>query len=79
MTSTTGDNSHNSTKIAVGSRVETSDSPSKTGVVVEDFGDLADAHVTIERGRVASSRRWAVMLDDGTLVFLNDGSLRAIE
>lgn len=62
--------------IAVGSRVHTTDSPPKTGVVVEDFGDLAGEEVTIDHSRVARSRRWAVTLDDGTLTFLDDHSLR---
>jgi len=65
--------------IAVGSRVQTADSPPRTGVVVEDFGDLAGQEVVIEPGRIARSRRWAVMLDDGDLVFCDAHSLTVVD
>jgi hypothetical protein len=61
--------------IAVGSRVRTIDSASKTGVVVEDFGNLAGEQVVIDRDHIAQSRRWAIAFDDGTLAFLDDHSL----
>ena len=64
--------------IAVGSRVQTVDS-SRTGVVVEDFGDMAGQQVVIEPGRIARSRRWAVMLDDGNLVFCDAHSLTVVD
>ncbi|GBE66264.1 hypothetical protein MFM001_27260 [Mycobacterium sp. MFM001] len=66
-----------STKIAVGSRVRTSNS--KTGVVVEDFGDLAGEQVTIDPDRTVQARRWAVGLDDGSLAFLDDDSLTVVD
>lgn len=65
--------------ITVGCRVETTDSPPKRGVVVEDFGNLAGQDVVIDRDRTAHSRRWAVMLDDGRLMFCDDGSVHAIK
>jgi hypothetical protein len=68
-----------SAKIAVGCRVQTADSPPKTGVVVEDFGDLAGERVVIEGDWIAQSRRWAIMLDDGDLVFHDAHSLTVIE
>jgi hypothetical protein len=64
-----------SNTIAVGSRVRTTDSAPKTGVVVEDFGNLAGEQVVIERDHIAQSRRWAIVFDDGTLAFLDDHSL----
>jgi hypothetical protein len=71
--------SNSPSSITVGCRVETTDSPPKSGVVVEDFGDLAGEDVVIDRERTAHSRRWAVVLDDGRLVFCDDGSVHAIE
>src|ERR1700751_5663925 len=68
-----------SNTIAVGSRVQTTDSPPKTGVVVEDFGDLAGVQVIIDRDHSAQSRRWAIMLDDGSLVFGDPPSLTVVD
>ena len=68
-----------SNTIAVGSRVQTTDSPPKTGVVVEDFGDLAGEEVIIDRDHIAQSRRWAVILDDGSLVFRDAHSLSVVD
>ena len=68
-----------SNTIAVGSRVQTTESPPRTGVVVEDFGDLAGQEVIIDRDRIAQSRRWAVILDDGCLVFRDAHSLSVVD
>ena len=68
-----------SNTIAVGSRVQTTDSPPKTGVVVEDFGDLAGVQVLIDRDHSAQSRRWAIMLDDGSIVFRDAHSLTVVD
>jgi hypothetical protein len=47
-------------------------------VVVEDFGELAGHAVEIGGHRIADpSRRWAVQLDIGTLVFVNTDQLVA--
>jgi hypothetical protein len=67
-----------SNTIAVGSRVQTADSPPKTGVVVEDFGDMAGEQVVIDPDHIAQSRRWAIMLDDGSLVFRDAHSLTVV-
>lgn len=56
---------------AVGSRVRTVGEPVRSGTVVEDFGELAGATVRLGDGRSATGRRWAIALDDGTLVFLD--------
>jgi hypothetical protein len=46
------------------------------GVVVEDFGELAGQAVDIGGHRIADpSRRWAVQLDTGNLVFADSDQL----
>jgi hypothetical protein len=46
------------------------------GVIVEDFGDSAGQAVDIGgRHIVSAARRWAVQLDDGSLVFVDDADL----
>jgi hypothetical protein len=48
------------------------------GVIVEDFGELAVQPVEIGGQRFADpARRWAVVLDTGTLVFANTDQLVA--
>ncbi len=48
------------------------------GVIVEDFGELAGQAVEIGGHRIANpSRRWAVQLDTGNLVFVNTDDLVA--
>lgn len=43
-----------------------------TGVVVDDFGDLAGHAVDLGDTHIAdAARRWAVLLDAGTLVFVD--------
>jgi hypothetical protein len=57
---------------AVGRRVRVypGSSDERLGVIVEDFGDSAGAAVIVGTTRVAGpSRRWAITLDDGGLVF----------
>ena len=42
------------------------------GVIVEDFGESAGYAVEIGANRIAgAARRWAVKLNDGTLVFVD--------
>ena len=63
---------------AVGQRVRVypASSDQRYGVIVEDFGDQPGFAVTIGHTRIAdASRRWAVNLDDGTLVFLDSTDL----
>jgi hypothetical protein len=46
------------------------------GVVVDDFGETAGYAVDIGSNRIADpARRWAVMLDTGTLVFTDSDDL----
>jgi hypothetical protein len=46
------------------------------GFVVEDFADLAGTAVEVAGERIVEpARRWAVNLDDGGLVFVDDDSI----
>lgn len=49
------------------------------GIIVDDFGDLAGHPVTIGLVRIAEpSRRFAIHLDDGSLIFTNSTDLRPV-
>ena len=52
----------------------------RAGVIVEDFGDApAGCAVTVGDVRIAEpSRRWAVQLDDGNLVFADSVDLEDV-
>ena len=66
---------------AVGQRVRVypASSDERYGVIVEDFGNHPGLAVTIGATRITDpSRRWAVTLDDGTLVFVNSTDLAAL-
>jgi hypothetical protein len=65
-------------KFEVGSAVRTTDDPHTTGHIVEDFGDLAGVEVVVDAHQTAKSRRWAVALDDGRMVFLDDDGIEPI-
>lgn len=42
------------------------------GVVVEDFGEMAGQPVDLGETHIAdAARRWAVLLDEGTLLFVD--------
>jgi hypothetical protein len=56
----------------VGTQVRTTDESRTFGRIVEDFGDLAGAEVVVDAQSTARSRRWAVALDDGRMVFCDD-------
>lgn len=46
------------------------------GVVVDDFGDSAGYAVEIGESRIVdAARRWAVLLDSGSLMFVNTDQL----
>lgn len=48
------------------------------GVVVEDFGEIEPASVDVGESHFADpARRWAVLLDAGTLVFTDTDQLVA--
>ena len=50
------------------------------GFVVEDFGDIAGEAVDVGQHHIVdAARRWAVRLDDGTLVFVDDGDVASID
>ena len=60
--------------VAVDSRVRVYvDTDDETGgLVVEDFGDMAGHSVDLGDTHIAdAARRWAVLLDEGTLVFVD--------
>ena len=62
--------------VVVGARVRVrrdSDAPAP-GVVIEDFADLSQSEELLGRDW-APVHRWAVALDDGRLVFADDGEL----
>ncbi|MBI2698970.1 hypothetical protein A9W98_13885 [Mycobacterium gordonae] len=60
-------------------RVYTGGDQEYGGVIVDDFGDLAGGAVTIGQVRIAeASRRFAIHLDDGRLVFANSTDLRGM-
>jgi len=47
-----------------------------TGLVVEDFEELAGHGVDLGAVHIAdAARRWAVLLDEGTLVFVDSHQL----
>ncbi|MGA9493533.1 MAG: hypothetical protein WBV80_25255 [Mycobacterium sp.] len=51
----------------------------RAGVIVEDFGDAPGCAVTVGDVRIAEpSRRWAVQLDDGNLVFADSVDLEDV-
>lgn len=48
------------------------------GVVVEDFGESCGQAIDIGKYHIAdAARRWAVMLDEGNLVFVDSDQLVA--
>ncbi|MFC0449104.1 hypothetical protein [Rhodococcus jostii] len=65
-----------SRELVVGARVQVRRDPdgSVPGVVIEDFADLSQSEGLLGRDW-APVHRWAVALDDGRLVFVDDGEL----
>ena len=71
-----------SSDLAVGQRVRVypSSSDERIGVIVEDFGDAAGYAVTVANTRIAEpSRRWAIELDDGNLIFVDTADLQGFQ
>jgi hypothetical protein len=68
------------TQLAVGARVRVhpgTDTES-LGVIIEDFGEMYGLDVRVGANQIANAaRRWAVALDDGTLVFVNSDQISA--
>jgi len=58
--------------------VDSGDGVGARGVIVDDFGDLAGTPVGIGTERVATARRWAVDIDGGHVVFVDDAALLEI-
>ncbi|ARV85418.1 hypothetical protein LFT51_28950 (plasmid) [Mycobacterium intracellulare subsp. chimaera] len=66
---------------AVGQRVRVypSSSDERLGTVVDDFGDSSGYAVTVGNARIAEpSRRWAIELDDGNLIFADTADLQSL-
>jgi hypothetical protein len=61
--------------LARGCRIRLTDGSNATGEIVEDFGTLAGTEVIIDADHTARSRRWAVALDDGRMMFVDDDAL----
>jgi hypothetical protein len=64
---------------AVGGRVRVypGTSDERWGIIVEDFGEDAGYGVDVGSLHIAdASRRWAITLDDGGLVFVDSSELR---
>jgi hypothetical protein len=67
-----------SADFAVGQRVRiySGCSDERFGAIVEDFGDSAGFAVTVGDTQLAEpSRRWAINLDDGSLVFVDSADV----
>ncbi|WP_237340900.1 hypothetical protein [Williamsia soli] len=63
---------------AVGSRVVVEQD--RSGKIVDDFGPPVEGStVDLGEGRETRPRRWAVALDDGDLVFVDDDGLEPEE
>lgn len=65
---------------AVGQRVRVypTSSDERLGTVVDDFGETSGYAVTIGDVRIAEpSRRWAIALDDGNLIFADATDLQS--
>lgn len=66
-------------RFAVGSQVRLTDGSNASGEIVEDFGTLAGTQVVVDSHRTARARRWAVALDDGRIVFVDDDAIELID
>ena len=58
-------------------RVNRGDAKDVRGVIVEDYGDHAGYSVDVGEDHIVdAARRWAVLLDSGTLVVADDAHLK---
>jgi hypothetical protein len=66
---------------AVGQRVRVcSGGEERSGLIVEYFGDAAGYPVTVGATQIAeASRRWAIDLDDGMLLFVDTADLQRVD
>jgi hypothetical protein len=75
---TAGDSGATPVAVNVRVRVHPGTDGEVRGTVVEDFGDLAGHAVDIGETRIVGpARRWAVVLDEGGLVFVDSDQLAA--
>jgi hypothetical protein len=57
-------------------RVHAGTDAESLGVIVDDFGAMSGLYVRIGTNQLAvPARRWAVALDDGTLVFVDSDQI----
>lgn len=57
-------------------RVHPGTDTESAGVIVEDFGDMSGLGAAVGANQIAKlPRRWAVALDDGTLVFVDSDQI----
>jgi len=68
---------HRGGELQVGQRVRMTAEPHATGQIVDDFGSLAGTEVVVDSAKTVRSRRWAVQLDDGQLLFADDDGIEA--
>jgi hypothetical protein len=61
--------------LQVGQRVRTTDAAHQGGQIVDDYGTLAGTEVVIDDATTVRGRRWAVRLDDGQLLFVDDDGI----
>lgn len=60
-------------------RVYPGSSDERLGVIVDDFGDSSGYAVIVGNTRIAEpSRRWAIELNDGNLVFADTADLQSL-
>ncbi len=80
MTESADDEAGSPAGVAVATRVRVFPSTDREahGVVVDDFGQHVGIPIDIGEHRIAGpARRWAVMLDDDTLLFVDSDQLVA--
>jgi hypothetical protein len=54
-------------------------SDERRGVIVDDFGDSSGHAVTVGNTLISGpSRRWAIELDDGNLIFADTADLQSL-
>ena len=70
-----------SSDFTVGQRVlaHPGSSDERGGVIVDDFGDSSGYAVTVGNTLISGpSRRWAIELDDGNLIFADTADLQSL-
>ncbi|MBI5737557.1 hypothetical protein [Mycobacterium adipatum] len=71
-----GDSDDHGIAVDVRVRVHAGTDDEAAGLIVDDFGDSAGYSVDIGDNHIADpARRWAVLLDTGSLTFVNSDAL----